>query len=108
MASVVVANQILTQAHVNHGESLEVTALRSTIPAETEILNYYGPLPSSELVRRYGYVTPEHHRYDVAEIPWSLIRSTLGSFLELPNELLRSIVSYFVPIDRWIYPGNIR
>ncbi|KAI2465193.1 SET domain-containing protein [Annulohypoxylon bovei var. microspora] len=64
-------------AHVNHGEdSLSVTTLRP-IPAGTEILNYYGPLGNGELLRRYGYVTSHHARYDVAEISWDLILSVL-------------------------------
>lgn len=60
-------------AHVNHeDESLTVTSLRP-IRAGEEILNYYGPLPNSELLRRYGYVTERHVRYDVVEIPWDTV-----------------------------------
>jgi SET domain-containing protein 6 len=80
---------------VNHGDSLEVNALCTVIPAGMEILNYYGPLPSSELLRRYGYVTPEHHRYDVVEIPWSLARDAVGETLNLTKkELTGGFVSY--------------
>jgi SET domain-containing protein 6 len=82
------------QAHVNHGDSLEVNALRSNLPAGSEILNYYGPLPSSELLRRYGYVTPEHRRYDVVELPWSLVRSAVAQHLELTEKILEQIVSH--------------
>ncbi|KAH5236714.1 hypothetical protein HBI62_021540 [Parastagonospora nodorum] len=78
-------------AHVNHGDSLEVTALRSRLPAGSEILNYYGPLPSSDLLRRYGYVTPEHRRYDVAELPWALVRSALVQQLSLTEEVLGKV-----------------
>jgi SET domain-containing protein 6 len=81
------------QAHVNHGENLEVNALRAELPAGSEILNYYGPLPSSELLRRYGYVTPEHRRYDVVELPWSLIRSALTQPLGMTADVLEKIVS---------------
>ncbi|KAK0741397.1 hypothetical protein B0T18DRAFT_332802 [Schizothecium vesticola] len=57
-------------AHINHGaDSLTATSLRK-ITAGEEILNYYGPLPTSELLRRYGYVTPAHARHDVVEVPW--------------------------------------
>ena len=64
-------------AHVNHGEdALTATALR-TIRAGEEILNYYGPLSSGELLRRYGYVTPKHARYDVVELPWGLVEQEL-------------------------------
>ncbi|KXX75558.1 Ribosomal lysine N-methyltransferase 4 [Madurella mycetomatis] len=64
-------------AHINHGQDvLTATALR-TIRAGEEILNYYGPLSSGELLRRYGYVTPKHSRYDVVELPWALVEKQL-------------------------------
>ncbi|RAQ98997.1 set domain-containing protein rms1 [Stemphylium lycopersici] len=78
-------------AHVHHGDQLQVASLRENIPAGTEILNYYGPLPSSELLRRYGYVTPEHRRYDIAELPWNLVRTALGEELELSKEVIQEI-----------------
>ncbi|EUC41501.1 hypothetical protein COCMIDRAFT_106063 [Bipolaris oryzae ATCC 44560] len=78
-------------AHVHHGDQLQVTSLRERIPAGSEILNYYGPLPSSELLRRYGYVTPEHHRYDVAELPWSLVRTALAEELKLSEDTIADI-----------------
>lgn len=84
------------QAHVNHGDKLEVTALRTELKAGTEILNYYGPLPLSELLRRYGYVTPEHRRYDVVELPWSLVRAALAEQLKLTEDVLGEAVSDFV------------
>ncbi|KAK3686202.1 hypothetical protein B0T22DRAFT_242574 [Podospora appendiculata] len=64
-------------AHINHAEGqLTATALRP-IRAGEEILNYYGPLSNAELLRRYGYVTPQHARYDVVELPWGLIERRL-------------------------------
>ncbi|KAL2127972.1 hypothetical protein VTI74DRAFT_9909 [Chaetomium olivicolor] len=64
-------------AHINHGEgALTATALRA-IKAGEEILNYYGPLPNGELLRRYGYVTPKHSRYDVVELPWELVEKEM-------------------------------
>jgi len=90
MADILNANAEFN-AHVNHGDSLEVTSLRSTLPAGSEVLNYYGPLPTSELLRRYGYVTPEHHRYDVVELPWSLVREALIQELGLSDEIVAEI-----------------
>ncbi|KAF2132303.1 SET domain-containing protein RMS1 [Dothidotthia symphoricarpi CBS 119687] len=78
-------------AHVNHGENLEVTALRADLKPGAEILNYYGPLPSSELLRRYGYVTPEHQRYDIVEIHWDLVQSTISRLLSLSVDTLDAI-----------------
>lgn len=61
--------------HINHGDdALTATTLRD-IKAGEEILNYYGPLPNGELLRRYGYVTPKHSHYDVVELSWDLIES---------------------------------
>lgn len=66
-------------AHINHGDdALTATALRP-IKAGEEILNYYGPLPNGELLRRYGYVTLQHSRYDVVELPWELVMAELQS-----------------------------
>ncbi|KAM7200388.1 ribosomal lysine N-methyltransferase [Naviculisporaceae sp. PSN 640] len=61
-------------AFINHDspEALTAVAIRRIEPGE-EILNYYGPLASSELLRRYGYVTEKHSRYDVVELPWELV-----------------------------------
>lgn len=70
-----------------------MTAIGSAIKAGDEILNYYGPLPSTELLRRYGYVTPEHSRYDVVEIPWNLIRSILKTHVGLTDDVLHQVVS---------------
>lgn len=64
-------------AHLNHGEdSLTMTSLR-TIKAGEEVLNYYGPLPNCDLLRRYGYTSAKHTRYDVVEMPWDVISSTI-------------------------------
>ncbi|KAK6706672.1 hypothetical protein SNK05_010551 [Fusarium graminearum] len=80
-------------AHVNHEEeSLTVTSLRP-IKAGEEILNYYGPHPNSELLRRYGYVTEKHSRYDVVEIPWDIVESVLTNF-GISSKILEQIVSF--------------
>ena len=77
---------------MNHSDELEVGALRSDIKPGTEILNYYGPLPASELLRRYGYVTQEHHRYDVVEISWADVQAELGKHLNLSSTVLAQMV----------------
>jgi SET domain-containing protein 6 len=86
-------SNLYLKAHVNHGDSLEVNVLRFELTAGAEILNYYGPLPSSELLRRYGYVTSEHNRYDVVELPWGLVRSALAAQLGLAENVLDKAVS---------------
>lgn len=69
-----------------------MTALR-TIKAGEEIFNYYGPHPNSELLRRYGYVTPKHSRYDVVELPWTLVEESVAASLGLSSEQLDKAVS---------------
>lgn len=81
------------KAHVNHGENLEVTSLRSDVRAGTEILNYYGAMPSSEVLRRYGYVTPAYSRYDEVEIPRSAVAKALGKATALSTSDLLEMVS---------------
>ncbi|WQF79126.1 Putative SET domain, rubisco LSMT, substrate-binding domain, SET domain superfamily [Colletotrichum destructivum] len=86
-------------AHVNHGEDdLSVVALRP-IKAGEEILNYYGPHPNSELLRRYGYVTPKHSRYDVVEIPWELVQSILTEQLRLTDDVWKQLAEHVDPED---------
>ncbi|KAJ4135170.1 Ribosomal lysine N-methyltransferase 4 [Fusarium equiseti] len=78
-------------AHVNHEEdSLTVTSLRP-IKAGEEILNYYGPNPNSELLRRYGYVTEKHSRYDVVEIPWDVVESVMTTKFGISSQVLEQI-----------------
>ncbi|KAI3394265.1 hypothetical protein diail_2968 [Diaporthe ilicicola] len=57
-------------AHIEHGEhALTATSLRP-IAAGEEVLNYYGPLSNGELLRRYGYTTPAHRRWNLADLAW--------------------------------------
>ena len=46
-------------------------------PAE-EIYNDYGPLPRSDLLRMYGYVTENYAQYDVVEISHDLLVEVAG------------------------------
>lgn len=43
------------------------------INAGEEVFNDYGQLPRSDLLRRYGYITPGYNQYDVVEIPRQLV-----------------------------------
>jgi SET domain-containing protein 6 len=38
------------------------------VAAGAELFNDYGPLPRSDLLRRYGYCTPNYAQYDVVEL----------------------------------------
>lgn len=60
-------------AHIEHGEqALTATSLRPIARGE-EILNYYGPLSNGELLRRYGYVTQTHQRWNLVDLSWQTV-----------------------------------
>ncbi|KAK8041004.1 Ribosomal lysine N-methyltransferase 4 [Apiospora phragmitis] len=82
MADILNADAVFN-AHVNHEDDfLTVTSLKP-ISAGEQVLNYYGPLSNSELLRRYGYVTSNHARYDVVELSWNMVLSVLQNHLRL-------------------------
>ncbi|KAF1914032.1 hypothetical protein BDU57DRAFT_580756, partial [Ampelomyces quisqualis] len=62
--------------------------------AGTEILNY---LQISDLLRRYGYVIPDHRRYDVVELPWGFVRSALAEELSLDHKDVQELESQLDP-----------
>jgi SET domain-containing protein 6 len=72
---------------------LEVTSLRSDTKAGDEILNYYGAMPTSEVLRRYGYATPAYSRYDEVEIPRSAVVQALATATGLSSSDLTNMVS---------------
>lgn len=71
-------------AHIEHGEhALTATSLR-TITAGEEILNYYGPLSNGELLRRYGYTTRAHRRWNLVDLDWTPVLAALRAEVPLP------------------------
>lgn len=69
---------------------LDMKALKM-IKAGEEIFNDYGPLPRSDLLRRYGYITDNYAQYDVVEVPMELvsdIATAAGVLLESRLEYL--------------------
>ena len=56
-------------------------------------MNYYGAMPTSEVLRRYGYVTPEYSRYDEVEIPRSAVVQALATATGLSPSDLTDLVS---------------
>ncbi|KAK4171686.1 hypothetical protein QBC36DRAFT_339500 [Triangularia setosa] len=73
-------------AHINHAEDALTAVSLRPIRKGGEILNFYGPLSSAELLRRYGYVTEKHARWDVVELSWSLVSSALQPKLQVQPE----------------------
>lgn len=73
-------------AHIEHGaDALAATALRP-IARGDEILNYYGPLSCGELLRRYGYVTPTHRRWNLVDLAWAPVLAALRGALGLRDD----------------------
>lgn len=71
-------------AHIEHGEhALTATSLRP-IAAGEEILNYYGPLSNGELLRRYGYTTRTHRRWNLVDLAWPPVLAALRAEVPLP------------------------
>ena len=51
-----------------------------------ELYNDYGPLPRSDLLRRYGYITDNYAQFDVVELDFQKIVDIAGDRLQ-PGEL---------------------
>lgn len=71
---------------------MTVTSLREIRQGE-EVLNYYGPLANSDLLRRYGYISHKHRRYDVVEIPQSAVATQVQEVLGLSDAFKEKAVS---------------
>lgn len=54
----------------------------TAIPAGAQLFNDYGALPRSDLLRRYGYITPNYACYDVAEVSSGLLTTVAGRALD--------------------------
>ena len=66
-------------------EDLEMRTVKLIAKGE-EIFNDYGQLPSSDLLRRYGYVTGNYAPYDVAEISTEAILAAFRTrAIQIPN-----------------------
>lgn len=70
-----------------------MTSIRP-IKASDEVLNYYGPLPNSDLLRRYGYTSVKHQAHDVVEINWSTILDATKVELDLGDLELSEAVCF--------------
>ena len=56
------------EARLEHGADMLTMVALKPIRRGEEIFNDYGPLPRSDLLRRYGYVTDNYKKYDVVEL----------------------------------------
>jgi N-lysine methyltransferase SETD6 len=67
---------------VYDNDDLEMRSIKRIREGE-EIFNDYGPLPRSDLLRRYGYVTDNYAQYDVVELSTNSIVSSFQTGLPL-------------------------
>jgi N-lysine methyltransferase SETD6 len=59
-----------------------------------ELFNDYGPLPRADLLRRYGYITDNYAKYDVAEISLDLIKTIAAGELQIPASDIETRIDY--------------
>lgn len=86
-------------AHIEHGEqALTATSLRPIAKGE-EILNYYGPLSNGELLRRYGYVTRTHRRWNLVDLSWETILAKLKMEVALSEKEWEKLLNSFLDED---------
>lgn len=70
------------------------------VPAGEELFNDYGPLPRSELLLRYGYVTDRYEQYDIVIFPMEDCLKAADIESGEPPEALVSRTHPVIPPDR--------
>ncbi len=73
-------------ARLYHGAEGFIMKATVHISEDEEILNDYGPLPPSDVLRRYGYITPKYAQYDVVELSKNMIVDTIQSYRKLDKD----------------------
>ncbi len=78
------ADMLNADAHRNnarlfHEDDFLIMKATKDINAGEEIFNDYGPLPRSDLLRMYGYITDNYSAFDVVEISADLIQNVAAS-----------------------------
>lgn len=74
LADMLNANADHNNAKLFYQDDKVVMKTLHAVRAGEELFNDFGPLPRSDLLRRYGYVTDQYAKYDVVEISKELIR----------------------------------
>lgn len=74
LADMLNANADHNNAKLFYQDDKVVMKTLHPVRAGEELFNDFGPLPRSDLLRRYGYVTDQYAKYDVVEISEELIR----------------------------------
>lgn len=85
MADMLNADGDRNNARLFYEEDKVVMKSIKPIKASEEIFNDYGPIPTSDLLRRYGYTTSNYAQYDVVEISSRMVMETAQEQLNLPH-----------------------
>lgn len=72
---------------------VEMKAIKA-IKAGEEIFNDYGPLPRSDLLRRYGYVSERYAQWDVVEVPRGMVIDVARIANKLDDTAIEERVGY--------------
>ncbi|KAJ9642960.1 Ribosomal lysine N-methyltransferase 4 [Coniosporium tulheliwenetii] len=72
---------------------VEMKAIKA-IKAGEEIFNDYGPLPRSDLLRRYGYVSERYAQWDVIEVPRAMVIDTARTANKLDDTAIEERAGY--------------
>jgi SET domain-containing protein 6 len=86
------------QARLYYEPSTLVMKSVARIAKGDEIFNDYGPLPRSDLLRRYGYVTDNYAQYDVVEISLDLVTQIAREEFGLDEDTTAKRVAYLEEI----------
>lgn len=84
---------LLLQARLfSEADNLVMKTTRAIKKGE-QIFNDYGALPRSDVLRRYGYITPGYAQYDVVEISHRAVVDVVQEYRTLSGHLLTARVS---------------
>lgn len=86
LADVLNADADRSNARLFYEPDVLVMKAVTPIAKGEEIFTDHGPLPRSDVLRRYGYITDNYAQYDVVEVSSASIMSAAKLSLKLSNE----------------------
>jgi len=94
LADMLNADADRNNAQLYYEEDKVVMKSIRAIKAGEEIFNDYGPLPTADVLRRYGYVTSNYAQYDVVEVSLQLIKDVAEEQMKMSDQDLERRVRY--------------
>ena len=101
LADLLNADAQYNNARLFHSSSCLTMRSLHPIRKGEEVYNDYGPLPPSDLLRRYGYVTENYDQYSVLELPSSFILEAIEKVSPKSLEHFEAAKTYLVSHDLW-------